>query len=290
MSREDRAVSESSLAQAEQLIDQVLEGADAETLIDATSKFIKEGQGPFDMGIKVKINQSWSGTDHRGKPISFTEGDTVWVSNTVAGNFGHSRVVTPDGVARAVVPLKILGEQIEESTPKGHIVPSATGSRMAKAGRVLGAPWPHTVAHLRVSGPATAISGTPQGRGLPTVNSPGLSEDDLDKIKSHEILTALEMLRSNENTSEIDEIKSRVEEFDDSRTIHLAHQMMFDGAKELTVESFDTFVDDLESMDEDELAEKAAPFFEKKKDKKDKKEESDITEEQYKSSVQKIFG
>jgi len=117
------------------LIDLVLDGQNAEELIDGVYDEIQEGQGggPFPIGSRVKINKGWSGEGVDGGNVSVSRGDVVSVVMPNLGKQGQDRMVLlADGKTRVVVPFAILGENLEEQNmlkqgPKGHAVSAAKG-------------------------------------------------------------------------------------------------------------------------------------------------------------------
>jgi hypothetical protein len=96
-------------------------------------------------------------------------------------------ILLPDGATRAIVPLKVLGESVEEGHsdggyagaggdttnpkkgPSGHKVPPATGAVGGmKHGKAQGdEPLPKGHPEVRGSGSASSHPSTPQGKGLP---------------------------------------------------------------------------------------------------------------------------
>ena len=117
------------------LIDLVMEGQDAEELIHRVYEEIQEGSGngPYPIGSKIKINNSWSGQGVDGGNVSVSRGDVVSVVMSNLGETGQDRMVLlADGKTRVVLPFAILGEGLEEQDdmkhgPKGHEVMRATG-------------------------------------------------------------------------------------------------------------------------------------------------------------------
>jgi hypothetical protein len=100
------------------LIDLVLQGEDPTEIAANVMEEIYEGygNGPYPIGSSVKLNQSWSGEDIEGKSLSLSKGSVVSVIHTNMGDTGHDKMVLYNGKTKAVVPLKILGEQSEPST------------------------------------------------------------------------------------------------------------------------------------------------------------------------------
>lgn len=164
--------------QVDGLIDLVLDGVDADDLIENVYDEIKEGEGsgPFPIGSKVKINTSWSGQTVEGKNVSVSRGDVVSIVAPNLGEHGQDKMVLlADGMTRVVVPYAILGENIEEQDlkkgPKGHEVPAMKG----KLGGVISGKaqgdgqTPEDKALRPIPGlrKASSIPSGHQGKGLP---------------------------------------------------------------------------------------------------------------------------
>jgi len=120
--------------QVEGLIDLVLDGEDANDLMEGVYSEINEGpgNGPYHIGSKVKVNTGWSGQGIDGSNVNVSKGDVVSVVLANLGEEGQDRMVLlADGKTRVVVPFAILGEGLEEQSmmhgPKGHVVKSAKG-------------------------------------------------------------------------------------------------------------------------------------------------------------------
>jgi len=100
------------------LIDLVLQGEDPIELASSVIEEIEEGygNGPYPIGSKVKLNQSWSGDDIAGKSLSLNKGSVVSILTSNEGKTGHDRMVLYNGKTKAILPLEVLGEQ-DQSTP-----------------------------------------------------------------------------------------------------------------------------------------------------------------------------
>jgi hypothetical protein len=102
------------------LIDLVLQGEDPSELTVNVMEEIAEGygNGPYPIGSSVKLNQSWSGEDIEGKSLSLNKGSVVSIVHSNLGKTGHDKMVLLNGKTKAIVPLKVLGEQSESNIKK----------------------------------------------------------------------------------------------------------------------------------------------------------------------------
>jgi hypothetical protein len=175
--------------QVEGMINAVLAGHDVEEMVDATVGEIYEGQGggPYPIGSTVSLNQSWVGMDVAGKPVSLSKGDTVSIVMPNLGEHGQDKMVLlADGATRTVVPLHVLGEQVDEGHsdggyagaggdttspkrgPSGHKVPSTTGPVGGQKGvKFQGDPKPNDYPETRGAGKPSSHPSKPQGKGMP---------------------------------------------------------------------------------------------------------------------------
>jgi len=161
--------------QVSNLIGLVMDGQNPDDLINSTVESIREGygNGPYPIGSKVKVNQSWAGEAIGGGAASLAKDEFVWVLQTGVGESGYDRIVLfPNGTTKAIVPLKILGEGIDEQDirthgPKGHEVSAAGGSAGGSiSGKAQGDKLPTSPAQPQ-KGKLVAIPSTFVGKGKP---------------------------------------------------------------------------------------------------------------------------
>lgn len=174
-------------AQAKSLINLVLCGEDPSNLMNTAIDVIKEdvlqelGGGPLHVGSTTNINTSGSYDTPDGKSIYLPQHEVVSIINPHLGDHGKDMLVLcSDGVTKAIIPFKMLGEQTgwfcEGSPltgPDGFMMPAKTGYHLAKDGSAQGEKLPSDVASAQKSGSSSPvqISGKAQGQSEPDDDS-----------------------------------------------------------------------------------------------------------------------
>jgi hypothetical protein len=207
--------------QANGLIDLVIAGEDPNEIMQNTIAQIHEGSGggPYPIGSTVNINQSYTAETTDGKSVSLKQGDVVSIVAPNMGEDGQDKMVLlSDGATKAIVPLKVLGENIEEAAmvhvgPAGHEVPPKTGQSAAKDSTVIGDPAPKDVpepkAQKQPSSHPAAAQDDPAPKDDKSAQKPGQSAPAAMGGKAVESI--------------VSELEKGLEGLDEDDTLRLTH-------------------------------------------------------------------
>jgi hypothetical protein len=167
-------VTEKDVARVEGLIRLAQQGVDAGELVDSTFTEISEGHGggPYPIGSMVKLNKPWSGASIDEKQVSLQKGDVVSIIQPVMGATGHDKMVLfPDGMTKAVLPLDVLGESIQEQDGviSGRFVGDA--EKPKSNDELKGSKDPTSIQSTMVGTGSWKTASQPQGSQTPTLIS-----------------------------------------------------------------------------------------------------------------------
>jgi len=281
-------------AQAQSLIGLVLTGEDPRSLMNNVIDQIHEtvlnerGGGPFHIGSKVKVNTAGSYPGVDGGMVSLTQHEAVAIINPFLGEHGKdAMVLLSDGKTRAILPFKVLGEQVgylaEDDPLTGPElgVPAATGSVFTKPSRAQGEPEPDDVDAAQSPGASDAVSieGPYQGQPEPDADpdaakfgqSAPLTRAGVATEQRRMLLKAIDAVSESTPDSRLRyvmSIRSRIESTRNPRLLSRMVEMVFSKKSQFSLSQLEQELDKDKKDDDDKDAD--SPFPVKKTEQSDK--------------------